>query len=240
MSETLTACPICYSANIRAKSTGTIMVSVCRDCDQHFVNPRMTDDEAAIFYQGEYWDKMNVRSGENLRRHRDRARLQAIEMRKWIAGLNTALEIGCASGYLLDQLARGYDMDCRGVEPDLRYHKVDPAKRYTLYRDIAAVPCIKFDLIAMSHSLEHLNHPREYLEHLIEYHTHARTRIMIEVPNLDYKIETLTRQHPFAFTEKTLNGLFALLGYHPLIMIKHGLGLVKQIYLLAMYGRNDV
>jgi len=243
MTETLTICPICDSPNLRERWTGDIMVSVCRDCDQSFVNPRMTDDEATVFYQGEYWNRMsatgnNVRDNINTVRHRERARIQALELHKWFIGLHTMLEIGSATGFLLDQLAQSYDMECIGVEPDLRYHQVEPAKRYKLYPKIEDIPPVTFDLIAMSHSLEHLNRPREFMEDLIEHHTHPSTRFMIEVPNLDVIVNTLTNQHPFAFTETTLNNLMARLGFIPLRMVKHGLGNAKPSYLLGMYGSS--
>lgn len=240
MTETLTACPICQSENIytRSKAHGVTPVSVCKDCDQHFVNPRMTDDEATAFYQGEYWDKMNgARAAENLIRHRERARFQALELARWVKDARTCLEIGCSAGYLMDYLNIHYDIECYGVEPDTRHHEFEPAKHYQVYTDLSRVPDRRFDILAMSHSLEHLNHPLEFMRNLIDHHAHDGTRLMIEVPNLDTIPNTLTPQHPFGFSERTLNQLFLRFGYAPLVMVKHGLGAHRPFYLLAMYGR---
>lgn len=244
MPETLTACPICTSPNIYTRSKalgdGVTPVSVCKDCDQHFVNPRMTDDEATAFYQGEYWDRMNgARGAENLIRHRERARFQVLELGKWFKGARTCLEIGCSAGYLLDYLNIGYDIEGFGVEPDTRHWANEPACGYKLFQSIADVPSRRFDILAMSHSLEHLNHPLEFVRGMVEKHAHKDTRLMIEVPNLAGIPTTLSNQHPFAFTERTLNQLFERVGYAPLVMVKHGLGAARPFYLLALYGRRD-
>ena len=244
MPETLTACPICESQDIRKKLDGAIFISICRECDQHFVNPRMTDDEVTAYYQGPYWTEMSggMASGlapMNLIRHQQRARLQAISLQEWLIGMQTCLEIGCSAGYLLDDLHTFFQIEGFGVEPDLRHHAVEPAKKYELYRDLAEVPERTFDLLALSHSLEHLNHPLEFMGSLIARHAHGGTRIMIEVPNLDQYPDTLSPRHPFAYNERTLNQLMERLGCAALKIIKHGLGGSRMRYLLGMYGLKE-
>ena len=247
MPETLTACPICKSKRIVSKRRREFAVSVynCRDCDQYFVNPRMSDDELTAYYSGEYWTAMSSQddglSTNNLVRHRERARYQIITLADWLADLHTVLEIGCSVGYLLDYLHTSYGMDTMGVEPDTRHHNVSPAKYHKIVTDVSLLPSRQFDLLALSHSLEHLNHPLEFMTSLIAHHAHEGTRILIEVPNLELpEGYVMSNRHPFAFTEATLNKFMARLGYAPLYFTRHGLGGIKPHYLLGMYERLTI
>lgn len=246
MPETLTACPICQSASIfKRRDEGYLAgVYTCKACGQYFVNPRMTDEEVSAYYQGAYWNAMSKNneglSMNNLVRHRDRARTQVITLADWLKDLHTVLEIGSSAGYLLDYLHSSYEMDTMGVEPDTRHHAVAPAKYHKLVTDVSLLPARRFDLIALSHSLEHLNHPLEFMRDLTAKHAHPGTRIMIEVPNLDHgHPTTLSDRHPFGFNVKTLTQLMGRIGYKPMVTTFHGLNSLQPLYLLGMFERSN-
>jgi len=242
--ETLTACPISASTNLEPVTNGRVPGSRCVDCAQVFLNPRMDDASAAAFYLGAYRDKVSAKDTNgvdpvDLERQRDRAHNQIHACWDLLEGSRTMLEIGCSAGNLMDKMNINFDTECVGVEPDIRYHAVDPACNYKLYRDTAEVPPRQFDLIAMSHSLEHMQHPLQFLEALRDGYTGPRSRFLVEVPNYEMTPLTLNDNHPFAFSETTLNGLFSRLGYKPLLFVKHGLKWPPALYLLGIYGRKE-
>ncbi|MFA6204290.1 MAG: methyltransferase domain-containing protein [Gallionella sp.] len=238
--ETLTYCPICHTDKINPVTNGRAPGSLCLQCGTVFANPRMDDATAEAFYLGAYRDSVNdndVHDEVDKQRQIDRAHFQLHACWDWLEA-RTMLEIGCSMGYLMDKLNINFDTECIGVEPDTRYHAVDPACNYKVYKSVNDVPTRRFDLIAMSHSLEHMQHPREFLSDLVRYRAHLNTRFMIEVPNYGLTPTTLNEHHPYAFTEDTLNGLFERIGYKPLFFQRHGLTFSQlPYYLLAIYGR---
>lgn len=238
--ETLTACPICKSERIEPTTSNALR---CLDCGQAFGNPRLDDTSAWQYYAGEYRNHMNdTRKGvtediPDVQRQRERARVQYGLIEPYVASVRTMLEIGCSLGYLMDQFNIYQDAECVGIEADVRYHKADPASNFKLYTDISELEPRRFDLIALSHVVEHMNHPHWYLAYLANYHAHDKTLMMIEVPNLEVLTETITLNHPFGFTRETLNNLMARIGFVPVFFKKHGLGADKEFYLLGVYKR---
>jgi hypothetical protein len=241
--ETLTTCPICHTDKINPVTNGAAPGSLCLQCGQVFLNPRMDDATADAFYKGIYRDQVNTQGVEDQvdkQRQIDRAHFQIHACWDWLEGTLSMLEIGCSMGYLMDKMNINFDTMCVGVEPDIRYHSVEPAKDYKLLKDIREVEQFRtFDLIAMSHSLEHMQYPLDFIDKLRYYHANEHTRFLIEVPNYALTPTTLGEHHPFAFTEETLNGLFERIGYKHLHFVKHGLTFSQlPYYLLAVYGRT--
>jgi cyclopropane fatty-acyl-phospholipid synthase-like methyltransferase len=238
--ETLTTCPICGSPQIARKRI-RVSYAICQDCGQVFVNPRMTDAATVEYYRGAYRDEVTPNEREiavDAVRQESRARMQIALLGEWLKEAHTCLEIGCGRGYLVNALHECYGMDCVGVEPDQRSREREPARGLVVYADIRDVPPRAFDLITMSHSLEHMNHPVEYLRRIIDNYTGEHTRIMVEVPNLDVVQNTLSLHHPFGFTDHTLKGVMHRVGYRPLHLTTHGLGSARALYLLGIFGRK--
>jgi SAM-dependent methyltransferase len=241
--ETLTTCPICKGSNLIPINARGGMGSQCIDCGQVFINPRMDDASAREFYAGEYSDRIGrYREGitaEDEERQRYRAEKQLHVMWRHLENVRTMLEIGCSAGYLMDKLNINFDTNCVGVEPDERYHKVAPACTFMLYKDIQDAPPYGYDLIVMSHSLEHMNRPLEFIRNLADNYTYEGSRFMIEVPNYAFIPDTLAApNHPFAFTKATLEGLMARVGYKPVEVSIHGLMYNAPMYLLGVYGHG--
>jgi hypothetical protein len=245
--EFIEACPCCHGTDIPIAIVTYLgdvpqnFCSVCEDCGQNFLNPRMSEAQTAIYYQGEYRDTVgNDISGDDSIRQFARASYQKIIVKASVRAGNSALEIGSSMGCMLNVLSELGFTDCVGVEPDERYHVVRPANRFTNYTDISKVPQQAFDLIVMSHSLEHINQPLDYMSHLLTHYAHKGTQIFIEVPDTDvsqlYRIE-----HPINFTLDTLNGLFARLGCNLITNVQHGMGYMsKKYYLVGVYEYNPI
>lgn len=240
--ETLKKCPICQDAQIKPGTKPNIWV--CLGCGVTFLNPRMTDESTTAYYKGIYRNEVSGLNGFNtidLDNQRKRAAIQVEACRPYLKGVETCIEIGCSAGYLMEALTES-GIDCTGVESDQRYHAIEPAKRFSVYADLEQAPRRRYDLAALSHVLEHLNHPLEYLRNLVD--GYGVGMVLVEVPNLAIVTDTVMKQHPFGFTEKTLDGLFARLDLTPVFKTTHNLGRpvigpLAQKYILAVYAKAD-
>jgi SAM-dependent methyltransferase len=232
--EILKACPVCGSDNIpTAMSIGStaggldvsVSISICHDCGQNFVNPRFTEEQTKEYYKGIYRDIISTGMAEKDQTTRDnqklRARVQMAGLEKHLPCVVSALEIGSSFGYLLDELAQA-GIAVVGVEPDQRYNDVEPANKYTTHNDISEVPGHEFDLIAMSHVLEHINKPMAYMKNIIDNYCHQGSLIIVEVPNTEF-YPCYGIAHPFNYTEGTLLGMFTRLGCEILWYKTHGM-----------------
>lgn len=249
LGETLTACPVCggkklyqlISAQVLSYSE-ILTYSSCMGCGLMFLNPRMTDKQTTDYYQGDYRTRIFGEKGQTETDQlvqRLRASLHAQVLTAWGVVPRSALDIGCGAGFSLwEWHKRGATV--AGVEPDERCRGFEPARRYNVVSDLAELASPPFDLIIMSHSLEHMNHPKAFLQNVIANHAHSSTYLMIEVPNTECSTAAYRIHHPIAFTGYTLNNLMASLGYQPVHIFYHGLGTTQiQPYLMGLYQPGE-
>jgi SAM-dependent methyltransferase len=245
--EELTHCPICGGKTIpkfiHIETLDGIRsaISNCLHCGQLFLNPRMTDEQTTRYYMGDYRNRVSDSDTgieeSNLTRQGWRAEVQIKAIVQTARKMDSMLEIGCSAGYLMREVA-AYGAECVGIEADVRYHKLEPASRFELHADISELKPRPFDIIALSHVLEHFNHPLQYMEDLIAKFVHDDTVIMIEVPNSECNHGTFQIHHPFCFTMFTLNNLFHHLGYRPIFAVYHGLDTQIPLYILNVYAKR--
>ncbi len=235
-------CPICGGSDIPVKVEKLWLMKLtyceCQDCGTLFLNPRMSDEQTARYYQGAYRDITNQGSYlVDIEREKLRAEVQVKLIRPYLSEVRSNLEIGSSSGMLMDALSRA-GISSVGIEPEKRYRELDPSVKFETYSDISEVRPQAFDLISASHTIEHLNHPVEYFYNLVRNFSHERTLIMVEIPNTaEYPLYRI--HHPFAFTEKTLDGVFARLGLKPIEHFYHGLYRSSpNAYLLVLYRKE--
>lgn len=237
-------CPICGGKDIPkhihiiSRTNIRSGYSNCQNCGQLFLNPRMTDRKTLDYYKGDYRDILSGDSGilpSDLATQQARAKLQMPLISGYVRRTVTMLEVGSSAGYLLSEAgALGY---CAiGIEPDVRYHTISPACNHVIYDDLAQVDARGFDVIAMSHSLEHLNHPVEYLRELTTYAADDAI-MMIEVPNSECNKSTYQIHHPFCYTSMTLTGLMSRVGWRALEVVYHGLNAMRPMYILGIFER---
>jgi SAM-dependent methyltransferase len=258
--EELTACPICGGIDIpiltQIRDLGILSYYCnCQRCGQLFLNPRMTDEQTTAYYAGMYRDGLTdniprfMERDTFLQQSRAAAQLPFIKAVKFGKYACRALDIGCSLGYLLELLDEGWIWS--GVEPDTRYHDYEPAKRFEMYASVDDLPQSteadtdrviynsQYDLITLSHSLEHLNHPREFMTDLLTKHAHQDTIVMVDVPNTETHRDAFRIHHPYAFTPFTLTGLFERIGWKLASMHFYGLDQEwpDRKYLLAFFRR---
>jgi SAM-dependent methyltransferase len=244
LDETLTACPVCGGADIPNFTflrmpgvPGFLTYANCLTCGQMFLNPRMSDERTREYYQSDYRNILNSQTGgkeADKLTQRLRASLQAQVLTAWGVVPNKVLDVGCGLGYLLWEWEKRGAIRV-GVEPDPDSRTVLPANRYKIYADISELPPEKYDLICMSHSLEHINRPKEYLANMLDKHAHPDTRLMIEVPNTECNGSSYQPHHVMAFTTYTLNNLIQSVGHTIEHKFYHGLSnTTPERYLLVL------
>lgn len=221
--EDVTACPVCAGAFNGAKVTGnhltyngqTAYYHQCGTCGAWALSPRMTDAFTVAYYSGKYreYAPIGEKTWEIGRR---RAELQIEQCARFFDG-KYVLEVGCSVGHLLHRLTNlGYWVT--GVDPD--------PNSAAAFHNIGHVPPLPYDVITMSHTLEHFNHPRAVLEYILANFTHPGTKIMIDVPNMGTCFEAGIFQvhHPVAFDLPALRWLMESLGCKVIFDCLHGDG----------------
>jgi 2-polyprenyl-3-methyl-5-hydroxy-6-metoxy-1,4-benzoquinol methylase len=227
MPEALATCPICAAAEFDpvepfADARITTAYTACRRCGLVAMNPRPTAAEQAAYYGAEYW---TVRAGDDEAKRRKQARragfivaflerhLRAGPGEGGLASRTAVLEVGSSFGMTLltlkDRIASlGGSPTLYGIEPS--EHAV--ACSQEVYRSIRVIGRSwedlrtteegPFDLVILSHVLEHLDDPVAGLV-AIRRRMAPTGALFIEVPNY-YGHPSVEYAHNYCFTETSL------------------------------------
>jgi len=115
-------CPVCDAKDIKLFMTGifdsdTAKVMECADCGMQFLDPLMTEQEEAEYYEG-YYRRQQTRhfktmdlAGLQQRAYEHYERYRAIYL-ELITGCESILDIGSGTGGLL-KIVRHYSPDTR-------------------------------------------------------------------------------------------------------------------------------
>lgn len=232
MTETIKQCPLCreetfqpfwvYKHNIRPDN----VFQICVRCGGVFANPRPTEAELSEYYKAGYREQIQG-SGKPIERNFLEEGKRAQRLSWWVAryvpAVKRHMDIGSSAGLLINNVWNTYRCESVGVEPGDQFRKASEDglgsinQPVTLYENISDVPPDrKFDLITMSHVLEHLPQPVEYLENLVNRYLEPNGHILIEVPNLYGEVTSLIFPHVIAFTQETLWATMNRAGLHPI------------------------
>jgi len=232
MPEIVTQCPLCASDSSlpfdRRESHGRLVENrICRNCGLVFQSPRMTADEAAAFYAREYrllQEGSAAPTPRNTRVQEMRAESLLDFVRQEIPHISRHLDIGCSMGILLRRFQNAYDSQAVGIEPGEMHRRQAQQAGLTVYaglEDLERAGESPFDLITMSHVLEHLPAPVEYLTHLRESLLAPNGWLLVEVPNL-YAHDSFEVAHLFAFSSHTLGEVLCRSGFEIVKFEQHG------------------
>ena len=147
------------------RQMGEHIIVKCRHCDLIYVNPRITKEELDKLYSEDYFISHNVqmKDAEHVAWSRLKRRLKIIE--KFAPDKGKFLEIGCASGYFLS-LAKKNGWDVEGIEYSSfaaqrarQMFSIDV--RTGEFKEGVFQPNIYYDVVFMSHVLEHCFEPKK-------------------------------------------------------------------------------
>ncbi len=197
-------CPMCSGKNLRQKITvkdrlqqkpGRFTLEECRDCGHVFQNPRLSIDGLNFYYK-DFYDGIGEDDLENIFRssltsYRDRARMvrAVVEPARW-------LDVGTGHGHFC-MLAReewpktefdGIDLS-ESIEDAERRRWIHHGYR-GLFPDMASELAGKYDVVSMSHYLEHTREPRAEIEAAAKV-VRPGGALLVEVPDPESRMGKL-------------------------------------------------
>jgi 2-polyprenyl-3-methyl-5-hydroxy-6-metoxy-1,4-benzoquinol methylase len=217
--ENQLTCPVCGNADpLRKYEVMSIFATEmeylhCSDCGILWQTSRLADDYIGEYYRDVYREltsPSDAKRATTTKMGKLRASIQVGWMSQFLLGVDTALDYGCSGGWLLDALA-DYGLTVCGVEMD-RSELTQPARdKYKVYDSIEDAPG-QYDLITISHVVEHFNHPVDALKSIV-----AKLKpgglLFVEVPNSRaYPGFAAGLHHPICFDAPSLARTLGMAG----------------------------
>jgi 2-polyprenyl-3-methyl-5-hydroxy-6-metoxy-1,4-benzoquinol methylase len=219
-------CPLgCSAATHRIVDTvweaPEAAVYECAECSIVFVHPMMDESEERSFYEADFAGYMKHRGapgqtdpaanfeaneGEGLRR--------LANLEPFLRPGMRVLELGSATGFLLDAVAHRGAASVTGVEPGSDYRAYANERGIRTVADLAEVENERFDLILAYYVVEHLRDPISSLSRLSGL-LDPGGLLAVEVPNVEdalvsfYRVAAFDRfywqkAHCFNYSRRTL------------------------------------
>ncbi len=232
MPESVIQCPLCGSGSSRPfdhrEFHGHLVENrICQECGLVYQSPRMTESESAEFYAEEYrllQEGSADPTSRNMAAQDKRARFLLEFTRPEIPVVSRHLDIGCSMGILLQHFQGNYHDQAVGVEPGEAHRLRARGNGITVYASLEEMEKTgeaRFDLVSISHVLEHLADPVGYLIHLRQFLLAADGWLLVEVPNL-YAHDSFEVAHLVAFSPRTLCETIRRSGFGIAKFEKHG------------------
>jgi SAM-dependent methyltransferase len=227
------ACQLCLSSDFETVSDADrhgqpLRTVLCRGCGSITNDPIPDEAELAEFYRSQYRVEYKGAAEPRMRqiwRNFSRVRDHMRDNRQFYSDRRSCLDLGSGSGEFMF-LAREIGIDCIGIEPNTAYANYSREKLglNILVQAIedTSFPAGKFDLIRLSHVLEHMSDPVRSLATLRNWLADDGL-LYIEVPNIRAEAAQKMRGklfhygHIFNFSPPTLRAAAALAGLelHP-------------------------
>ena len=198
---------------------------MCARCGLTQLNPRRDEDEEAMFYSQEYYERYGFHAKRKSERWIARRTtivkdlLDAVERLAPLGGARL-LDVGCGYGFLLRE-ARARGAAVAGVEPDPAAAAAVRAEGFDVFagtlEDFARRSADRFDAVSMSHVVEHVSRPVPFLEvgsSLLQ----TDGLLAVDVPNLRWHLtegkhpRSAISAHIYFHSEASLRALFSISG----------------------------
>ncbi len=234
-----TTCPVCGSENgftflQKYKYDNPLFAAGsivhCNNCEMIFVDP-MPDKEALQKYNAGYFD--NAHGGVNKDKLTS-AFISAVNLLRVIyvehfnkeqnGSIRNILEIGPGGGQFAKHwLSRHDDIKgYTGVETDEVCYPNLKATGVKVFSSADELPVDQnYDLVVISHVLEHTSHPAEFINACTKYLLPGGT-LFIEVPCKDFEHKGSVEPHLLFFDKKPMNIFLARRGFEKIHTSYHG------------------
>ncbi len=151
-----------------------------------------------------------------------------------VSAVANMLDIGASAGVLLETFHQAFDCKITGVEPGEAYRAFAEQKGIQMFpsvEDLVAAKPERFDLVSMSHVLEHLPDPVGMLRLIREQLLADDGLLLLEVPNF-YAHDSYELAHLACYTPHTLKEVLRQAGFQVVQLARHG---VPRSDLLILY-----
>ena len=188
-------CPLCGGSDRpvvsrRDRHGNPLTTIICRDCGIVANDPIPSDEELAAFYRRDYRTEYKGTAEPRMRqiwRNFSGTAEHIRVFRNYYSGRKRCLDLGSGSGEFM-YLANRIGIDCLGVEPNGGYSAYcrDELGLDVLSQTLeeSGFPDSSFDLIRLSHVMEHMRDPVRSLKVLRQWLAEDGI-LYIEVPNID-------------------------------------------------------
>ncbi len=228
------SCPLCGSPaeehalfDSIAWQSRALVYLVCRRCGLVFQSPRPTREWLERFYETAYHASAHGQA-------------DPVPMTAWVETLRAEhfvnyagehidkvrshLDLGSSLGKLLLAVREAYGSEAVGVEPAAAFREISIQRGLAVTSRLAELGTERqhtFDLVTLSHVLEHMTDPVGTLRRLRRDWMTDAGHVMIEVPNL-FSHLSLELAHLTAFTADSLRRALRLAGFELLDLRTHG------------------
>lgn len=183
-------------------------IAKCLQCQLVSMHPCLIEGVSANYYEKQYWtDELLKRRLPSLQAQ---AHSRCVFMRSAVSnnGYLRVLDVGAGIGYM--------NWGVRAVWPDAKVEytaiEVNPAAVKYLHSDQGVDHCVKdlaevrgvFDVIVLSHILEHITEPVNFLSKIASLLNQSGGCLFVEVPNLDFKFKKRNEPHVLFYSPETL------------------------------------
>lgn len=215
---------LCYKDIVDLANEWIQEIAICPKCGFIFTANPFDEEQLGNRYKDfskfEYNDKSYDSSKEEGYKKQSIRQQQFISRNIDLSSINSILEVGAASGCNLS-LYTNLGWDVMGIEPSP--HNCKDAKMYygldmfcgTFSEFWSTKENKKYDLIFLSHVLEHIVNPKDFIEQCALLNN---SYMYIEVPTFDYKFidepfGMFCEEHVDMFTLESLQELMVPCGY---------------------------
>jgi len=199
---------------------------ICKKCGLIYVNPRMPESYYKRFYSSKKYRELYDKREKPDKNYEEKIKKEIEERFQYILNRliklkikkGSVLDVGCNTGYLL-YLFKNKEWKCMGIEPSQDFaeygKKIYNINIKTEFLEKAKLK-EKFDLIILSHVLEHFEDPNKALSK-IKRNLKSRGFLYIEVPNILKPYNNLSfffqNAHLYTFSPNTLTAVLAKNGF---------------------------
>ena len=254
MEKALIACPVCKSDDHeqlfdRDRYRMGIVTTGCKSCGMIFINPQPTPAAMLDFYVNHYrkfYESMATPTLEYIAKGpfqaradfvvgalRDVIRIDQPKRPNLPKATQTMLDIGCSEGTLLKTFGESFPtFECYGLEPDANFaqfaSKNSNAKKVvaTDFESFFAANEQRYDLVTLTHVLEHILDPIEILTSIRNV-LQPGGHFYVEVPNVmdpeALGLGNLHIGHVMSFSPQTLKLVLAKAGFEVVRFYETGL-----------------
>jgi len=217
-------------------------LACCARCELVYAQPQPSPAELADYY-GHYWDGEVAVSTPSTRRYYLAQSLSRVDYLKRFGIFDTAprvLDVGAGLGLFHDGMTRrGVGHNYVAVETDRDQFEGLRRRMGTdhAFQRLEDVPAERqFDLLVLSHVLEHMDQPHAFIWGLMQ-RLRPGGLLFVEVPHRDYRYKSLFESHLLFFNA---NSLGDLLGRHGEVLDVSTVGKeAAKLYVAHVHPKPD-